>query len=598
MRFFEDTSVQIPIGIFSLKIERSRGLRFVTANRAFLEILDCASAQMDELATALVSLIHPEDFSSFKATFFDATASHESVTWEGCLRINETLKSVRIELCPCGIDLENPLWNGVLLDMTNVSALTARFQSVLKAAQGHIWRRDITTSLSKSALSEPKVAQVDPLQTIAPIDDWRPMVHPNDLPQIDAAIRALECGDVKHQTLAYRRMLEDGSWSWWRLHAGISERSSDGTPIALAGVSFDVTAEMEERGRSLLQHREILEELDETRAALERTAYDLTENIPIGTYTMVLKPNEELAKFRFMSRKFLEITGLSADEARADPLKAFACVHPDEFDTWVQKNAHAFVNRIPFREETRLLVNGKTSWIVAESTPRLKEDGTWIWEGVIQDITRQKQAEQALQEANAQLTASEVLNARLEERQRLLQDIHDGFGNQLAIGKLRLNRGVASSSDAAKIIEECLDDLRLIFASLDAQGNSLSSVLLQVLEQLNKRMRHLPISFMWDIDAAKQISMEPRALLQAARIVQEAVANSVRHANAQSLSVTFNVENNESWFAIRDDGCGFDAERITPGRGLQNMRLRAEQQGWEFYLETSDAGTCVKLCIR
>ena len=505
MKLFESTSVNIPVGTFRLELESYSAFQIVDASPAFCEMLNCNAEQLDTVSTQFVSLIHPEDRSSFELVLAKAFQDKERIIWEGRLRIEAIQKPVRIDLMPTETGGQYLILESVIQDLTEVIELEASFASVLDAAQAYTWKRDIPSEQSQFDLRWAEFAKHDYETTKMQSADWLAKVHPEDLLDVKRSVRALERGYVEHDTLLYRRKLEDGTWVWLRVHAGISERDHLGNPTALSGVSFDVTAEMEERARAQNEQRELREALDETRAVLERTAYEITENIPVGTYTMVLKSGEDLAKFGFMSRKFLEITGLEEEEARADPLKAFACVHPDEFEDWVKKNAHAFENKIPFREETRLLVNGTVTWVVAESHPRQKQDGTWIWEGVIQDITEQKRAEEALHKANAQLVASEALNARLEERQQILQDIHDGFGNQLAIGKLRLSRGAAKSSDALQIIDDCLDDLRLVFASLDAQDDNLWSVLSQICDRLEKRVRRLPIALNWNIDAARQI---------------------------------------------------------------------------------------------
>lgn len=153
-------------------------------------------------------------------------------------------------------------------------------------------------------------------------------------------------------------------------------------------------------------------ELKSVRYKLERTAYELTENLPVGTYTMVQPPDGGLAQFRFMSTRFLELCGLNREDAYADPLKGFACVHPDDYDQWLHLNAQAFANKEPFHGETRLVVKGQTRWITAESKPRDLPDGSVVWEGVLTDITERKLAEQALARAKA----------RAEELERLKSD--------------------------------------------------------------------------------------------------------------------------------------------------------------------------------
>jgi signal transduction histidine kinase len=597
MKFFESTPVEIPVGTFSLEIPETGTLRFVAASMAFRDILGCRSAQLSDLPAAFLARLHPDDHITLQLFLRSAVAARAAISWEGRVGFSKPLKTISIELYPPEVGAAHRVFLGVMQDLTEVRALQERFLSVLEAARAFTWRRDILAGTSQFGERWSKLVRHDKGKTVIPNDGWAALVHPDDAAATLAAVDALERGDVEYQTLLYRRKIEDGSWLWMRVHAGISERDEHGTPVALSGISFDVTAEQEERTRTQEANLRLNKDLDQARAELERTAFNLTEHIPVGTYTMVLKPGEEMAKFDFMSTKFLEITGLTVEDARSNPLKAFACVHPDDFETWVEKNAHCFAHKIPFREEARLLVNGVTSWVVAESNPRCLEDGTWIWEGVIQDITRQKEAEHSLRVANEKLLQSETMNARLSERQELLQDIHDGFGNQLAIGKLRLRRGAATVSDALRIIDDCLGDLKLLFASLEAESGSLWSVLLQLKESVEKRTRHFSIDLIWDIDPAQEIALNSQSLLQIARICQEALANSLRHADARTISVTVNAESNMKWIMIMDDGCGFDCDNVPPGRGLINMRSRALRQGWDLRISSDAAGTRITLYI-
>ena len=148
-------------------------------------------------------------------------------------------------------------------------------------------------------------------------------------------------------------------------------------------------------------------ELRDVRQVLERTAYELTENLPVGTYTMVLPPGGALGQFRFLSPRFLEITGLTREAVQADPLLAFTCIHPDDYDRWLEINRIAFENKTPFYGEARLSTHADERWIAAESKPRDLDDGSVIWEGVIIDITERKRAEAALINAKARAEALE-----------------------------------------------------------------------------------------------------------------------------------------------------------------------------------------------
>jgi PAS domain S-box-containing protein len=142
--------------------------------------------------------------------------------------------------------------------------------------------------------------------------------------------------------------------------------------------------------------QELSTSLQQARDELAQTALAITEAIPVGTYTMVLRPGAELAQFSFMSERFLQICGLERAAAEANPLNAFACVHPDDHDDWLALNALTFAKKLRFKGQCRVVVNGQVRWILAESVPRDLADGSTVWEGVISDITEQVQAEQEL----------------------------------------------------------------------------------------------------------------------------------------------------------------------------------------------------------
>lgn len=224
------------------------------------------------------------------------------------------------------------------------------------------------------------------LEDIPTVYRWAELAYPDPdyrskaFARWDAAIAAAQQGAGKIESL----------------ELNVTGKTGTAREVVLRAMVFDVYALVTFTDVSIL--RETQAALRSAEQQLQQTAYELTENIPVGTYTMVQPPDGGMAYFAFMSTRFLELTGLKREEAAADPMKGFACVHPDDFDEWVALNAAAFEKQAPFYGETRVVVDGKVNWISAESVPRKLPDGSTVWEGVLADITTRKAAERQLVE--------------------------------------------------------------------------------------------------------------------------------------------------------------------------------------------------------
>jgi signal transduction histidine kinase len=95
----------------------------------------------------------------------------------------------------------------------------------------------------------------------------------------------------------------------------------------------------------------------------------------------------------------------------------------------------------------------------------------------------------------------------------------------------------------------------------------------------------------------------PEQSLHLMRIFQEAVTNAVKHARATTLSVRTGTARDAAgrdcaYVEIADDGCGFGgAQTDAAGRGLRNMRRRAEELGGELVVSSVAQGTAVRLLL-
>jgi signal transduction histidine kinase len=78
------------------------------------------------------------------------------------------------------------------------------------------------------------------------------------------------------------------------------------------------------------------------------------------------------------------------------------------------------------------------------------------------------------------------------------------------------------------------------------------------------------------------------------RLLQEALANCAKHANACNVYIRLQLDTQPRQVAVQDDGCGFDPSAVVQGQGLRHMREATEAWGGQFSLQAlTGQGTCI-----
>lgn len=196
-------------------------------------------------------------------------------------------------------------------------------------------------------------------------------------------------------------------------------------------------------------------------------------------------------------------------------------------------------------------------------------------------------------EAQRQMLQRQVT---LEERQRIVRDMHDGIGGQL----LGLMMQVRSGATEPKVIEEGLQssiaDLRLIVDSMDTADESLTETLRSFEHRVRAQVEAAGMVLRVDhgLDEA-QPGPGPRPTLQILRILQEAVSNAMRHSRATVIALDSGYTNEGNVrISISDDGVGMPAQ-TKGGRGLTSMHTRAKAVGGTLHIASARCGTSVEL---
>jgi len=194
------------------------------------------------------------------------------------------------------------------------------------------------------------------------------------------------------------------------------------------------------------------------------------------------------------------------------------------------------------------------------------------------------------------------IEATLSERKRIAQELHDGAAQKLSYLNLRLKMLQSRFSDAElgsqlrDLAETTGDVYQDVRASIDALSLEFTQ---DFREQLAEHLADFErqTGLRTEFSAPSSLpALPPLAKLQLLRILQEALNNVQKHAQASQVWVQLKV-NRELELTIRDNGRGIPEKRLNGYHGLSIMKERAESLGGEFELSSSEQGTEIRVRI-
>ena len=201
-----------------------------------------------------------------------------------------------------------------------------------------------------------------------------------------------------------------------------------------------------------------------------------------------------------------------------------------------------------------------------------------------------KEANRDLEDANAELQRSRegLVSAREEERRRLRRDLHDGVGPQLAALMLELETAgelVSDKPEASTLMAKLSKRAKEVVSDVRHSVHALRPPTLDELGLVGAlkegAIQYSPAGLRVSVESTGELSHLPAAVEVACyRIVQEAMANVVRHAGASRCSVRIRLDEKAGTLIIEveDDGRGIrDEDRA--GVGMSSMRERTEELG-------------------
>lgn len=206
---------------------------------------------------------------------------------------------------------------------------------------------------------------------------------------------------------------------------------------------------------------------------------------------------------------------------------------------------------------------------------------------------------------NARLYQEVQELAALHERDRIGMDLHDGVIQHLYALGLKIEdtaeliddvseEAARELADVHRAVRGVIGDVRsYVYELRDGDGSvDVAKALHNLTAELHGRVERI------ELVAPDGLWLSAAVAGNIVQVVREALANAMRHADAQTIRIACLLEDGALEVAVEDDGRGFDPDRRSMGMGLEDMRRRA---GWcRGRLDLSSAsgrGTTVRLRI-
>ncbi|TFW05390.1 response regulator [Oxalobacteraceae bacterium OM1] len=351
-------------------------------------------------------------------------------------------------------------------------------------------------------------------------------------------------------------------------------------------------------------------QLAEGKRQAEAKFRSLVEQIEAITYVVSLGAAPALT---YISPQ-VRLLGFTPEEWLADPGLHAHQIHPDDRARALSAIAESRAGGKPLRLEYRLMTrDGGVLWFRDEAKAVTDEHGRSLFmQGILVDITQDKLAEEALRKSQAELRrlAAHLENIKEAERKRIAQEIHDELGGLLTGIKANLSvyldRAARAGTqpdqlvaDAAKLADSGFQSVRRVITDLrpsvlDQLG--VWAALEWYAGQIEKRSG---LQCLCDIDPqTADMELDPDISTMLFRVVQEALTNVMRHAEARHVSIRASHEDGVLTVSVQDDGKGIDAARQLNREswGIVGMHERARYFGGELAINGSAGrGTAVVL---
>lgn len=202
-------------------------------------------------------------------------------------------------------------------------------------------------------------------------------------------------------------------------------------------------------------------------------------------------------------------------------------------------------------------------------------------------------------------TSNKIISTLEDERASIASELHDGITQLLGIVSMNLKnfalehpeiKDNARIKNAREQLHNAIESSRSMAHRIMPKSIQDFGLVISIQELVDdlRKSNAIDVEFTYNEDNRLPIEIE----LNVYRIIQEAIKNTIKHAEASQLNIHLNFAGKRLKARVRDNGCGFNPEETNYlGIGLRTMKYRAKKLNAKFNIHTSSKGTIIDIDI-